>query len=39
MGMQLSSDFNHYKFVITQTMKFRIATLPKTFYKNNEKKF
>ena len=37
MGMQLCIGFNNCKFIITQTMKFGIAKLPKTFYKNTEK--
>ena len=39
MVMQLCTDFNGCKFVITQTMKFDIAKVPITFYKNTEKKF
>ena len=31
MGMQLSTNFNDCKFVITKTMKFGAAKLPKTF--------
>ena len=31
--------FNDCKFVITPSMKFGIAKLPKIFYKNPEKKF
>ena len=37
MVMQLCTDFNDCKFVITQTMKFGIAKVPKTFYKNTKK--
>ena len=39
MGMKLCTDFNDCKFVIAQTIKFGIAKVPKTFYKNTEKKF
>ena len=37
--MQLCTDFNDCKYVITQTMKLGIAKLPKTFYKNTKKNF
>ena len=37
--MQLCTGFNDCKFIITQTMKYSVAQVPKIFYKNTEKKF
>ena len=39
MGWWVCTEFNNCKFEITQTIKFAIAKLPETFYKNTDKKF